>query len=70
MLTRIEDVVERRPPLDGFMLSFSLGAASTPPELHLAAAIERADAPMYDRKRQTRPARRGAGTGAVDPLAS
>jgi diguanylate cyclase (GGDEF)-like protein len=70
MLARIEDVVERRAPLDGFTLSFSLGAASSPPELTLAAAIERADRRMYDRKRQTRPARREPGPGpAVDLFA-
>ena len=64
ILARIEDVVERRPPLDGFSLSFSLGAASSPPEPTLAAAIDRADRRMYDRKRQTRPARRGARPGS------
>jgi diguanylate cyclase (GGDEF)-like protein len=51
LLARLEAAVQGHPGLDGFPLSFSVGAGSSPPEATLAAAFAEADRRMYARKR-------------------
>ncbi len=52
VLARIEKAAAHAAPLDGFVLSFSLGAATAPPAQRLEEAIDLADRRMYERKRQ------------------
>jgi diguanylate cyclase (GGDEF)-like protein len=55
---RLEEALEQHPGVDGFPLSFSMGAATTPPEASVEAAVAVADERMYERKRHSRLARK------------
>lgn len=54
LVARLRSSLEAHPGLDGFPLSLSLGAASSPPEPTLAAAVAVADERMYAQKRSPR----------------
>jgi diguanylate cyclase (GGDEF)-like protein len=53
LLARLQTAVKSHPHIDGFPLSFSLGAGSSPPEQTLSAALAEADRQMYDEKRRS-----------------
>jgi diguanylate cyclase (GGDEF)-like protein len=52
LLARLEAAVQSHPAIDGFPLSFSLGAGSSPPEPTLTDALAEADRRMYEVKRR------------------
>jgi diguanylate cyclase (GGDEF)-like protein len=60
VLGRLQAAVRVHPGVDGFPLALSMGAATAPPETSLAAALELADARMYERKRRSRLSRDAA----------
>jgi diguanylate cyclase (GGDEF)-like protein len=67
LLARLDTAVRSHPRVNGFPLSFSLGAGTSPPAPTLSAAFVDADREMYKQKRRSgfsrRPGDRAAGTG-------
>ena len=59
LLTRVETAVKSHPLIDGFPLSLSLGAGTSPPAQTLSAALAEADRRMYDEKRRSGRSRTG-----------
>ena len=54
---RLEAAVRSHPRIDGYPLSFSLGAGTSPPQPTLSDAFAEADRQMYDEKRRSGPSR-------------
>jgi diguanylate cyclase (GGDEF)-like protein len=64
LVARLETDVRSHPPIDGFPLSLSLGAGTSPPEPTLSDAFAEADRQMYAEKRRS-----GRSRTAVDRVA-
>ena len=60
LLARLETAVRSHPGIDGYPLSFSLGAGTSPPQPTLLEAFAEADRQMYDKKRRSGRARTAA----------